>query len=174
MALTVVTTPGASTANSYCSLAEADTYHEAHRYASTWTAATDTQQNEALVMATRLIDQHMAWSGNVVTDTQALLWPRNGMSYESGYYIPNTVIPQGLKNATAEFARLIIASDVTLSGSSAGAVQALKVGSIEVKYAEGDASTASTEVIPDSVYFMVRLWAAVRRRSGGVTTAVRA
>ncbi len=54
---TVIITPGASNANSYCSRADGDAYHEAHLYASAWTGATADQKDAALFWATRLLDE---------------------------------------------------------------------------------------------------------------------
>ena len=63
-------------ANSYASVAEGDTYHEAHLYATAWTAATPETKEKALLMATRLIDGQYQFHGFRATSTQALQWPR--------------------------------------------------------------------------------------------------
>src|SRR5438046_7448880 len=114
MPIVVVATPGAADANSYCSLAEANTYHDSHPYASAWTgAASDDARNRALVTATRLLDEHIEWDGYAASATQALGWPRSGMVDRNENAIDSSTIPQTLKNAVAEFARQIIAADRT-------------------------------------------------------------
>ena len=163
---TLIATPGAADANSYCTLAEANTYHDAHLYATTWTgAASDDVRTVALIMATRLIDQHIDWDGAKTSETQALRWPRTGMEDGDGYSIDSDVIPQLLKDATAELARLLIGSDLTTTSSSGGEINSIKVGPIAIGYAEG--VTAEVVTIPDSVFFMLRQWGTVRGRANG-------
>ena len=56
MALVIVATPGASTANSYVTLAEAETFVLEFLNTTTWAAATNATKNAALVEATHDID----------------------------------------------------------------------------------------------------------------------
>jgi hypothetical protein len=65
-------------ANAYASVADGDAYHEAHLYASAWTAATTGYKEKALVFATRLIDAECHFNGVRAHETQALQWPREG------------------------------------------------------------------------------------------------
>ena len=110
---TLVATAGATNANSYCTVAQADAYHDTHLYATTWTDADDDQKTIGLIWATRLLDQHIAWSGNKYTAAQALRWPRSGVYDPDGYVFPVDEIPTFLKNATAELARHLIKEDRT-------------------------------------------------------------
>lgn len=165
MALTLVATPGASNANAYCTLAEANTYHEAHPYASAW-AGTDDQKNRAIATATRLLDEHVEWNEDSVaaTSTQSLAWPRTGMLDPNGYAIGSGVIPQKLKDATAEFARWLLASNrMSDSDVETQGISALKAGAVELQFFRG---AGGAKVLPDAVWYMVRQWGAVRRRGG--------
>ena len=56
MAATITATLSSASANSYVTLAEANTYFETVPDSSTWTNKTDDQKNRALIAATRWID----------------------------------------------------------------------------------------------------------------------
>jgi hypothetical protein len=157
MPVTVIATPGASDANSYCTLLEANTYHEGlpSALALVWTgAASDDLRNRALVSATRLIDESFDWFGCVATSAQRLLWPRSGMFGLNGYSIDSTVIPDKLKEATAELARQLLASDrISDSDLETQDIKRLKAGSIELEF-----GSPTSKLIPDAVYRILSLW----------------
>ena len=106
---------GLASANSFASVAEADTYHEgvvtAHR--STWDGASNETKEESLVMASRLLDRKTSWPGSRLTGTQALSWPRDGAECD-GHDVPSNLVPVPVKDATSELARLLIANDLTV------------------------------------------------------------
>ena len=66
MALTLIKEDGTgrSDANSYADVADGDSYHDGHLYASAWTGATADKKAAALVMATRLIDSQFQFNGS--------------------------------------------------------------------------------------------------------------
>src|SRR5687767_10124818 len=99
---TLVATAGDATANSYITVADADTYHDAHLYASTWTAATTANKTISLIWATRLIDAAYEFVGEIASDTQALRWPRAAAFDRDGRLLANDEIPEALEQATAE------------------------------------------------------------------------
>src|SRR5688500_3618315 len=101
MALTLIATPGAANANSYCTIAEANAYHEAHLYAEAWTEGDDEKRIPALIWATRLLDEQMQWRGYPSTLEQALRWPRSWVPDRDGQvFIDNAIVPTFLKHAT--------------------------------------------------------------------------
>lgn len=82
MPLVLVDTAGSASANTYVSLANAETYMLARPFSAAWAAAssTDAVKNQALVFATQLLDR-LKWAGakGITTTgalTQALAWPR--------------------------------------------------------------------------------------------------
>lgn len=155
-------TVGGAAANSYCSLADADTYHGQHLYASVWTAASDAQQTIALQMATRGLDTMIAWFGGVVSESQALLWPRYDVEGRNGLLIPSDEIPTEVKSATAEYARQLLASNVTAdSAVEVNGVTSLTVGPIALTFAN-----VVGKPIPDAVFFLVSHLGTLRRRGG--------
>ncbi|MDP3717099.1 MAG: hypothetical protein Q8T13_04935 [Acidobacteriota bacterium] len=166
MALVLVATPGAANANSYCTLAEANTYHESHPYASAWTgAATDDARNRALATATRLLDEHIEWDGAAADSVQALCWPRLGMLDRNENTIGSTTIPQALKNATAELARQLIAGDRTAdSDIETQGISSLTAGPISLAFRPG----VTAKVLPDAAWSMVKLWGSLLSRSNTI------
>lgn len=94
-------TLGGATANSYADVAYADAMLATQLWALGWfkTGRTTDQKSQALIEATRLIDQD-AFPGYLVGATQALQWPRYSAYDRAGeYYMAGTVIPTSLKNA---------------------------------------------------------------------------
>jgi hypothetical protein len=75
VATTLITTVGGSTSNSYVTLSEAKTYFLRKLYTDAWDGATDEERENALLMATMRLDQ-LDYVGSVVTEFQALKWPR--------------------------------------------------------------------------------------------------
>ena len=115
MAVTIVATVGSASANSYATLAEAETYCEARLNVTLWDAATDDNKNRALVEATRELDV-LGWDGYRTDDVQALAWPRewvvNPDDPNLDYY-DNDEIPQRVKDSTCELALQFIKSGTT-------------------------------------------------------------
>ena len=102
---------GLADANSFCSVDDADAYHEARLHCGTWVSAGE-RKAAALVWATRLMVQHLRWRGYPTSTTQALPLPAAGLvSVRTGLPIASNVVPTQVREATAEFARLLIESD---------------------------------------------------------------
>jgi hypothetical protein len=169
VAATIDATPGGVSANSYCTVAEATSYNDAHISGAVWTAATDDAKIRALITATQLLDSHVTWTGAPTTTTQALAWPRIGM-LEPNYAlidpinfatIPSTAIPSNLKKAVAEYGRLLLGNDPTApSDTELAGISSLRAGSVELTFrspSEASAS-ASRAVVPSSVMAYIRTW----------------
>lgn len=147
--LTVNAEVGSATANSYVTAAECDTYHEGSVYSDTWADASVLDKNKAVVSATRILDERVTWIGTIKTETQALYFPRYGLIYRNGYEVPNDIVPQFVKNATMELARLLLETDITQPNN----VTELKLGSMSVSIGKEDVQS-----LPDSVVQMVKFW----------------
>lgn len=146
----LITTPGASNADSYASVAEADLFNGTNLYASGWQTAVQADKENALRMATRgLDDMPAAWTGKPsVPAVQALGWPRIGMRNRNDFGIATNAIPTDLKNATSEYARLILENDL-LSESSASAtadsgIQSVDAGGVRVTFKSKDKKEEKT------------------------------
>jgi len=167
---TVIATPGATTANSYATKAQASViggYFETKLFTTSWTGASVSDRNTALIWATRLLDDWVSWIGTKVDENQSLRWPRYEVKDEDGYYVDSDAIPVFLREATSELAGYLLAGDPTAEPDTKG-YKRLKVDVLELEVDKHDRDSATT--IPDSVKSMVAHYGQVRNR-GGFTTA---
>jgi hypothetical protein len=149
---------GGLSSDSYSSVASADAYHD-----------DPSNKEKALKMSTRILDERVDWIGVKNTDSQALRFPRAGATDPDGYAVETTEIPIALINATAEFARHLIGSDLTLNADGKG-VGSVTVGSINVDFDKSD----TADVLPSIVKEMLRGWGQIHTRSKfGVASIVR-
>ena len=115
MAITIVSTVGSATANSFVTLAEAEVYMLGRGNKALWTAATDATKDIALAEATRDIDLK-DYTGYRTASTQALSWPREWATDPDnpvqGWY-DTDVVPARIKNATCELAFQYIKAGTT-------------------------------------------------------------
>jgi len=158
MALTLIATAGAVDANTYSTLAEANTYFESRLNATVWAGETDPNKNIALAMATRLFDQGIDWNGLKAASTQALGYPRIGVTDPEGYLVDESSIPDFLKEATAEFAMWLLSSDRTVEDGMKG-MRRMKLGNLDLTADKYDRKS----VMPDFVYQMVREYGVKKR-----------
>jgi len=177
MSLTLITTPGATNSNSYATVAEANTYHDSVREEAdlVWSALHDGKKARLLVMATRLIDEHFVFLGHEKNNDQALAWPRTGVLKDGKYAtglvdtVDNDTIPQFVKDATAEFARILSAEDTTADDDTAGFKQIMVQG---ISLTMDQSSRVSKGVIRSSVYSILRKYgdyiAPLNAGSGGI------
>jgi len=134
VAATINATLSSSTANSYVTLAAANSYFETVPSSSTWDDKTDDQKNRALISATRWIDS-LNFYGDRCDNDQALKWPRNNYHVDQ-VELTCSVIPADIKYATYELARAL-ANDtgaITDATGETGLYEAVKLGEMEVKY----------------------------------------
>lgn len=172
MAVIVNATPGDPAANSYLTVAEFNAYLE-----TVWevSESANTPDDAALVIhATRMLNYYLAgrrtlvrengqpsyyyttphWTGSPSTTTQALPWPRTGMYDLNGNAIAVDVIPQGLKDATAELARQMKVGDRTLDNDVAvQGIKSVSAGSVSVSFTDG--GIATLKVLPDAVLLLL-------------------
>jgi hypothetical protein len=151
--ITVETGSGVAGANSYASVADGNSYHASHLYATTWHQANDATKEKALIWATRLIDDYIVFDGSKADSDNPLKWPRTGATDNEGWVIDNNVIPTSLKNATAEWARSMIAEDRTaFSETDDRGFSRIKAGSLELDIDGNDRKG----VVPPMVTRMIR------------------
>ena len=145
MTLIVEDGSGLPNAESYISVADADTYF-ANRGNAVWAAITDIPTKEQLLRAaTDYMRQNyrLRWVGMRVTITQGLDWPRAWVPIvdsPSGYrafpaYLALNVVPQEVSSACAELA--VRASSAPLSPDLTTQVTQETVGPITVHYQPG-------------------------------------
>jgi len=164
----LVTTAGSASANSYCSISEAEDYFIDRLHKSDWSGASGSEKQAGLIWATRLLDEICDWHGIKVTDAQALRWPRNYVTDPDGYLLESDEIPVFLKRATAEFAMYLIAEDRTLeTNRGLMGFKSIKVDVISLTIDKAKAK----KLMPPSVWTMVRPYAAYK--GTGQRTTVR-
>lgn len=153
--------------NSYASIADADAYHASQLYGAGWEDAEgDDQKAQALITATRLLNENVVWLGWPTSYAQPLGWPRSGVMNRNGYQIVNGTIPQDLKNATSQFAlALITAGTLTNSDTENPAgLKRLKAGPVELEF-DPSLASVSEDTIPVNVYSMISYLVESRTRN---------
>jgi len=130
---TLDATVGGASANSYATVAEADSYFDERLNSSDWDNASADNKKRALIMATRRLDQE-PFEG-VKTDLdpedQALEWPRSGASGPNGHVFDNDELPTRLKHATFELGLVILGGDF-LADSGLEGFEKVEVGPLSV------------------------------------------
>jgi len=165
---TIDATVGGGSANSFETLAEANTYFDERLPLPTpWVASGD-NSIRALIMATRVLSSlsvphktlHIGkdgskyfvtarqWTGTPASATQRLAWPRIGMFDRNGNAIPENVIPYELKDAESELAGQLIMADSTLDNAvSVQGITSIKAGSVSLSFKDA----IDAHVLPDAV-----------------------
>jgi hypothetical protein len=127
MTITLVETSGATNANTFVSLADADAYMAQRLNASAWTV--DESKKAALIEATRELC-NVTYQGYRAATAQALAWPRTDAPNPDGStdstLFDSTVIPQRVKDAACELALEFLkagTTDVAALPSTAGVIE---------------------------------------------------
>jgi len=135
MALITEDGTGLSTAESYLSVEDADTYWS-NRNDSVWSAAATPAKEAALRKATQFLDATFIWIGALHDTAQALNWPRSGAYDPEDRQLDNSV-PVMVENATAELALEAISSALVSTQSRDDQVKKAQAGSVSVEYEDG-------------------------------------
>jgi len=126
---------GKTDANSYCSVADADTYHVTYTGSAVWSAAQAADKERGLIAATQYLDIQFGqrYRGTRKSVSQALGWPRYNAEDDDDYDIDSDSLPQKLKDACAELALRVVSGDDLLgTQTSPGSVvsESVTVGPI--------------------------------------------
>lgn len=135
MALTVEDGSVVAGADSYISLADAETYFTNHGPPSGWTG-TDAVKEGALRYAASWLDSTYAWAGVIVDSDQALDWPRSGVYDDEGRLLAADEIPQRLRDAQCEAALEHLSAALNVGLDRGGLVKRRKVGPLETEFAD--------------------------------------
>ncbi len=159
-------TVNGANSNSFITVAEADAYWATNLYPTTWDSATTANKEKALKMATRILDEKVAWVGTRATSAQALGWGRTDVYYD-GITVESTTMPIQISNATAQFAGDLLVSDLTANAEGKG-LNSLKVGDITLDFDKSD----TAGVMPEIVQEMLRGWGTIYARAKFGSVAV--
>lgn len=103
MALALVTTVGAATANCYNTVAEVDAFAEQELIDPVAWSILNTEPRLRVMLAGMRVLERLTFPGERVDGTQALEWPRRCVTKADGYYqYATTEIPAGIKQAHAK------------------------------------------------------------------------
>ena len=149
-AITVETGGAGAAANAYASVADGDAYHAGHLYGTAWAEANTAQKEKALIWASRLLDENVAWHGRRAQRDQGLAWPRTGVRDRDGYGIASDTVPAAVVDATAELARALLAADRTAEPATKGYAR-ITVGALALEVDKTDRA----DVVPNTVARMV-------------------
>lgn len=115
MAPTITATPGASDANSYLTLLEADAIADTMLGPLSWSTATSDNKTRALITATNGLET-LEWIGTRTSTTQSLSWPRTNAS--CGDKAPSdTEIPREVQLACFDLANALLDTPTLLRNS---------------------------------------------------------
>jgi hypothetical protein len=178
MPITVTVEDGTSKAdaNSYASVAEADTYFATRPRSSGWSDLTADEKAQHLIYGTRILDHAIEWMGLPSSYAQALAWPRYLSQYRHPLPGPGVIeteypsldgssIDPWLKTALFELAMNLIASDLTEEPALRG-IRRLNVGNGAIEI-EADTSREARQV-PRWVLDIVAPYGAAKQGSGTV------
>jgi hypothetical protein len=155
--MTLDATVGGPASNAYLTVAEATAFLDERLNTQPWyvqpqDVTLQAQREAALITATRLLDEQVRWVGTPSSSTQALGWPRSGLSFSLGQAIPPDVIPLTIQRATAYYALHLLrdTSEVTTTTTTgSGVVKRRSLGETTVEYFQpGTTTTGQTAPRP--------------------------
>jgi len=146
---TINATIKSETANSYVTLAEANSYFETSPSSTQWDNKTDDKKNRALISATRWIDT-LVFYGDRCDESQALKFPRTNYQVD-GVELACTTIPNNIKYAQYELARALANDTDAITGTTGkdGNFSEVQLGDLQVKYNTDSQGTGSINNILD-------------------------
>lgn len=120
----------------YGSLSAADAYFAAALHATSWAAVLDDddQRAKSLVTATRMLDR-ARWVGTKTSPSQALEWPRTGVTDRYGVPLSDSAVPVSIENGCYELANLLLGDSSIQNATSSGSnVKSVEAGSAAVEF----------------------------------------
>lgn len=158
--MTYTVTIGAVSYDAYASNQIADDYMAAQisSAGTAWRAATETDQDRALVSATRLIDRQV-WQGTRDDQYFPLAFPRSGLVDADGVAVDAYSVPQRVIDACCELAAALLdGSSAQDQASTESLTQSLAAGSVSISYFRSAEQTSGR--FPQPVQELIGLWLA--------------
>ena len=168
--MTLIATPEAPTANSYCTVADASLVLNDRLDTLAWQEAPLLQREQALIWATRLLDEQAAWQTTPTTVTQALWWPCVDALDRAGNDLDEHTIPVFLVQATAEYALALLVWQQTMPPKVPQIPTRMKFGSHEFEF-DGAPLQAPMERLPVAIRRLIAPYA--RPIGGGMSRILR-
>ena len=171
MAFSFDATAGGATANSLCSVSEADDHLGGELYATEW-AALDNDvpadlltKQQALVKATRRLERFEFAGNPTYAGTQRLKHPRYGLSRDGGAYFDSTEVAEPFVAACAELALYYLRQNPSeVVDPALTPFKYLRIaGAVELEMRD---RLPDEDEVPANVFNLIRPWLAVQ--PGGV------
>ena len=127
-----------------------------------WTALTDAERDTYMVWASGWLDDYMDWNGFKSVETSGMRWPRCGVSDRDKILIPEDVIPDQLKQATAETASWLVNNPAAASGGNTNnipeGIKRVKADVVEVEFFDDGAASSQngSDLLPNNIRFLLR------------------
>lgn len=136
----LVSTPGATNANTYADLAYYKAFVLIRRPKLSWAvlAAGSTIDDDLIVdllAAAKLLDSGFVWTGVPASELQSLIAPRVGWRNRNGVLIDSSTVPSGMKDAQCELAVQLHTGDVATDNEASKAnVKSVKADTVAVEF----------------------------------------
>lgn len=139
---------GHAEADSYVDLTYVDNFVAFSVDNALW-PTTDAEKEAALVEATRILDSQFDWKGLIASETQALRWPRSGVYDADDRLISDSIVPKAIKDAVCSLAYYLVQNGGLKQAQ--GEIKGLKIGPIDLKFAEGSETIGVPKYIARSL-----------------------
>ncbi len=148
MALIVEDGTGKSNADSYLSDADASTYHINFGSDAWAQEGSEPKREKALRQATQYLQAHFEgrWIGIRANELQSLAWPRNHAIDVDDFLISHIIVPQRVKDATAELAVRALAGPLQTDETTPGTIRRSRV-KVDVIEKETEYNGASQQTL---------------------------
>jgi hypothetical protein len=125
----------------------------AAKIGSTFSTATELQQQQALISAARMLDRSVEFTGEETVAGQPRAWPRDNASNNcTGEDVTDGTVPDDIAFAEYELADILwLDADVAASSGTGSNVKRVKAGSAEVEFFTGTEGTLSETRLPTVV-----------------------
>lgn len=147
MALIVEDGTGLSTADSYISLADTESYMSILPDTTAWDALSDPDKEDYIKWATRTLDAKSTYNGTKVYETASLRWPRSGVKDKDGYLVADDIVPLPISDSTAELVRMLLTQADLTSENSVDYLKKVVADVVEVEYQNNTSQSKVTEYI---------------------------
>lgn len=161
MAIVVEDGTGLSNADSFVAVADADSHFTNYHPGASWDSADLADKEAALRRATRWLSRYFRWKGDPVNGrSQALAWPRSGVTDCDDLAVPSDAVPVEVQMATFAAALYELDNPGGLTPEVVPWAQAKreKVGPIEVEYRELESTRTGEDTrIDDSRVILAKV-----------------
>lgn len=123
---------GLPTANCFLSVAEADDLLSLNPR-SQWGLVDDVTKANLLIWATTLIVERTRWKGYKTYENSGTPWPRMWVRDYDRVCVPDDIVPQKVKRATALLAEYLATTDPTTTNPSAN-IKTIKADVVELQF----------------------------------------